>query len=132
MNARVRAMFLVFGALLGCGGKGESFVSVSPSEAVKLLEDPNTFLLDVRTREEYAAEHLSKATLIPLQELEQRLAELPQNKDQALLLYCRSGNRTISAASILANHGYKNIFNLKGGIKEWVQHAFPVETAPAQ
>lgn len=125
-------MVLVFGALVGCGGKGESFVTVSAPEAAKRLEDPKTFLLDVRTKEEYASEHLSKATLIPLQELEQRLAELPQNKDQALLLYCRSGNRSVSAASILAKHGYKNIFNLKGGIKEWVKHDFPVESTPRE
>ncbi len=120
-------MWVVVWSLAGCGAQADTFVDVSAPESAKLLEDPATFLLDVRTREEYDSGHLAQATLVPLQELEQRLAELPPQKDRPFLIYCRSGNRSVSAATILAKHGYTKVFNLKGGIKEWVQHKFPVE-----
>ena len=123
---RVQMLLLVLGAIAGCGVKAESFVSVSAPESAKLLEDPATFLLDVRTHEEYDSGHLAQATLVPLHELEGRLAELPPQKDRPFLIYCRSGNRSVSAATILAKHGYTKVFNMKGGIKEGVQHKLPV------
>lgn len=127
INGRIRAMWVVVWTLAGCGAKADPFIDVSAPESAKLLEDSATFLLDVRTREEYDSGHLAQATLIPLQELEQRVAELPPQKDRPFLIYCRSGNRSVSAAQILAKNGYTKVFNLKGGIKEWVQHKFPVE-----
>jgi rhodanese-related sulfurtransferase len=61
---------------------------------------------------------------VPVSELENRLAELPQ--DKPIIVYCRSGSRSTSAASILLNKGFKEIFNMTGGITEWQSKGFPV------
>jgi rhodanese-related sulfurtransferase len=73
-------------------------------------------LVDVRTAEEFATGHIPGAVNIPVQELQQRLEEIPQ--DTAVVLYCRSGNRSGQAASILGDAGYPEIYDL-GGIVAW-------------
>ncbi|MBK8869655.1 MAG: rhodanese-like domain-containing protein [Elusimicrobia bacterium] len=113
---------------MGCGAKSDVYETVTATEATKILEDSGTFLLDVRTPGEYQSGHLANATLIPVQELEQRLADLPADKERTVLVYCRSGNRSVSAAKILGRQGYKKILNLKGGILEWTRRGLPVET----
>lgn len=80
--------------------------------------------IDVRTPEEYAAGHVKGAELIPLQELERRLAEVP--KDKQVYVYCRSGRRSAEAAALLVKAGYGNIENVMGGIEGWKAAGFPV------
>ena len=82
-------------------------------------------LLDVRTPEEYAEGHIKGAKLIPIQELAGRLAEVPH--DKRVYLYCHSGVRSARASKLLADHGYTNIENIKGGIVAWKQAGYPVE-----
>lgn len=79
--------------------------------------------IDVRTPEEYAESHIKGSTLIPLQQLEQRIAELP--KDKQVYLYCHSGRRSVVAANILTKAGYSNIENIEGGITAWKDAGFP-------
>ncbi len=81
--------------------------------------------LDVRTPKEYAEGHIKGAVLIPVQELEQRMAEVP--KDKQVYVYCHSGGRSSRAASMLAQHGYSNIENVVGGIVAWKKSHYPVE-----
>jgi len=81
--------------------------------------------LDVRTPKEYAEGHIKGAVLIPVQELEQRMAEVP--KDKQVYVYCHSGVRSSRAASMLAQHGYTNIENVVGGIEAWKKSYYPVE-----
>jgi len=81
-------------------------------------------LLDVRTPEEYAEGHIKGATLIPLQELESRMAEVP--KDKRVYVYCHSGRRSAAAASMLAKAGFTNIENVQGGITAWQEAGYPV------
>jgi len=82
-------------------------------------------LLDVRTPEEYAEGHIKGAKLIPIQRLPERLAEVPH--DKRVYVYCRSGARSARAAKLLAEHGYTNIENIKGGIVAWRDAGYPVE-----
>jgi len=89
-------------------------------------KSPVPFLMvDVRTPEEYAEGHIKGAKLIPLAELEQRLAELP--KDKQLYVYCRSGRRSVSASEILARAGFSRVENVLGGINAWSAAGYPVE-----
>jgi rhodanese-related sulfurtransferase/rubrerythrin len=74
-------------------------------------------LLDVRQPEEYANEHLPGATLIPLPELSNRLAEL--DPARPTIVYCAIGGRSRIAAQMLAGKGWEKVFNLSGGIKAW-------------
>jgi rhodanese-related sulfurtransferase len=128
IKKRIQSLFILVGALMGCGAKGGVYEDVTATEAIKILENPGTFLLDVRTPGEYQSGHLANATLIPVQELEQRLPELPSDKDLTVLVYCRSGNRSVFASKILSRQGYKKVLNLKGGILEWTRRGLPVET----
>jgi rhodanese-related sulfurtransferase/rubrerythrin len=74
-------------------------------------------LLDVRQPEEYESEHLPGAKLIPLPELSGRLAELDAEKPT--IVYCAIGGRSRVAAQVLAAKGFREVFNLTGGIKAW-------------
>lgn len=80
-------------------------------------------LIDVRTPEEFASGHIAGAQNIPLQELPNRLGELPQ--DQPIVLYCRSGNRSGQAMQLLAKAGYDHLYNL-GGVIEWQTAGLPL------
>ena len=79
-------------------------------------------LLDVRTQEEYDQDNIEGATLIPVAELEARLDELAQYKDTPILVYCRSGNRSMTASQILIENGFEDVHNLLGGIGAWNKH----------
>ncbi len=81
-------------------------------------------LIDVRTPEEFASGHISGAVNIPLDSLQNRLSEVPQ--DEAVVVYCRSGNRSSQAARILEQAGYSNIYDL-GGLNTWSAQGFPIE-----
>ncbi|RLC99540.1 MAG: rhodanese-like domain-containing protein [Chloroflexota bacterium] len=97
---------------------------VSAPDAYQLYQD-DVFVLDVRTPEEYQDAHLPGATLIPLEELEARSGELPQN--ETILVYCRSGNRSLQAVYLLENAGFDRVHSLDRGIKNWIQNGFEVE-----
>ena len=84
---------------------------------------PDLFVLDVRNIEEFNANHLYNATLIPLAELEGRLAELASYNDTEIIVYCRTGFRSEQASNILINNNYYNftkIYNMLGGINTWI------------
>ncbi|MGB1459216.1 MAG: rhodanese-like domain-containing protein, partial [Candidatus Thalassarchaeaceae archaeon] len=86
----------------------------------EINDNPDAFLLDVRTQGEWEDDgHLEDATLIPHTDLEDRESELPEDKDELILLYCRSGNRSQNAASTLLDMGYTNIVELQVGINGW-------------
>jgi len=76
-------------------------------------------LVDVRTDEEYREGHIPGAIHIPHDQVEQRLDELKPMREQQLLLICRSGRRSVMAAEVLSNHGFNQLYNLKGGMLEW-------------
>jgi len=82
------------------------------------------FLLDVRTPEEFSQDgHVAAATLIPLNELDSRLSELPTDKPIACI--CRSGNRSTVACTDLAARGY-HVTNVTGGMHAWAAAGFPI------
>lgn len=101
--------------------------NVSTKEAKELIGgEKDVFLLDVRTKEEYNESHLKTAHLIPVQELEQNIDKIPT--DKRVIVYCASGRRSASACKILKNKGLKALYNIEGGIRQWVADGYPVET----
>ncbi|MDA0242459.1 MAG: rhodanese-like domain-containing protein [Chloroflexi bacterium] len=97
-----------------------------PADYVAQFQQPAAehVLIDVRTPEEFASGHIAGAINIPVDEVSQRLAEFPT--DQPVVLYCRSGNRSAQAASILTSAGYNNLYDL-GGIIDWQAQGLPVQ-----
>lgn len=96
-----------------------TYECISQDEAHALMEDGNDcIILDVRTQEEYDEKHILNAICIPNETIgTEPPAELP-NKDQLILVYCRSGNRSKQASEKLAAMGYTNIKEF-GGINTW-------------
>ena len=81
-------------------------------------------LVDVRTPGEFAGGYIPGAVNIALQELNQRLNKIP--KEKPVVVYCRSGNRSASAAQALLQAGYSEVYDL-GGIIEWSRQGMPIK-----
>lgn len=106
--------------LFSCSGtSGTGYRDNSASEFSNNMQKPNTFLLDVRTKGEYETAYITGSTLIPVQELERRINELEPHKEKTILVYCRSGRRSVKASKILLKAGFTDVVNLKGGINGW-------------
>ena len=111
--------------LSGCSASPEkssgknSYQQISGEEAAQIMaREENYILLDVRTREEYENAHIPGAICIPNETIgTEEIPELP-DKEQMILVYCRSGNRSKQAAEKLAALGYTNIVEF-GGILDW-------------
>lgn len=109
--------------LSGCGsqsnGNDSDYRQISTDEAVALMEEESNYIiLDVRTPEEYAEKHIPNAINIPNETIgTDEIPELP-DKDQLILVYCRSGNRSKQASEKLVDLGYTNIVEF-GGINDW-------------
>jgi rhodanese-related sulfurtransferase len=97
------------------------------SRDVKALLDKDTgvFLLDVRTPQEYSQGRLAKSVLIPIDEFERRIGEVPKNK--TIVVYCAVGSRSKPVANFLAQQGYKDVYNMTDGIVGWYRNGFPVQ-----
>ena len=108
-------------AIAGCssGGGEASYEQISGAEAKALMDRESGYIiLDARTQEEYDLGHIPGAILIPEYEIADRAeAELP-DKDQLILVYCRSGRRSKIAAEELVKLGYTNVKEF-GGIIDW-------------
>ena len=94
-----------------------AYQNISAEHAKTLSQQPEYILLDVRTPAEISERSIAGSLNVPLQELEQRLSEIP--RDKKLLVICRSGNRSRQAIQILSKHGYKELYNVEGGITAW-------------
>jgi rhodanese-related sulfurtransferase len=99
-------------------------VNVSVQQAADLRES-GALMLDVRTVEEWNEAHIPDASLIPLDQLEARVNEVPTGVP--VVIYCRSGNRSQTALWILRNAGYTNVHNMLGGINAWFDAGLPTE-----
>ncbi len=111
----------------GCNDN-DNIVSVSAPEFDTKIKTDSVQLLDVRTPQEYAEGHIEGALNINIQSDDfQQMAEKELSKDSTILVYCRSGRRSMDAAGILTRLGYR-VINLKGGIIEWKEDGLPVTT----
>ncbi|MEL7655511.1 MAG: rhodanese-like domain-containing protein [Bacillota bacterium] len=125
-------LILVVVAFAGCSNQGDGnslggdkmtdetgYIDITPEDAKERLDSgEEIILLDVRTKEEYDTAHIENSVLIPVDELETEAPKSLKDKDTPIFVYCRSGNRSVTAANILVELGYKNVYNL-GGIIDW-------------
>lgn len=101
-------------------------MQINPLAAVRLMDEEGMLILDVREASEYSAGHLRQSLHIPASALKSRLNELVKYKNKPILAYCRSGNRSGSAARQLKKAGFENVHNLAGGIMAWSNANLPV------
>ena len=98
---------------------------ITPLEYVdKFGNSPDHLLIDVRTAEEYESGYIEGAVNIPVQELPQRLDEVP--RELPIVVYCRSGNRSAAAVETLSAAGYSPIYDM-GGIRDWIAAGLPTQ-----
>ena len=126
----MRKLVPFFAALLliaGCAAPAQesSYRQVTAEEAIALMEKESGYIiLDVRTQTEYDQGHIPGAICVPNETI--GTGEIPQlpDKEQLILVYCRSGNRSKQAAQKLADSGYMNIVEF-GGILSWTGETVP-------
>lgn len=96
-----------------------SYIQIQMDEAIMMMEEETDYIiLDVRTPEEFAEKHIPGAVNVPNESIgTEEINELP-NKDQLILVYCRSGNRSKQASEKLVALGYTNVYEF-GGINDW-------------
>lgn len=131
-NGSLKRILLVILAVLAlCGGAGcgqanntteaekMTYKSISAEEAKKIMDEQEGYLIvDVRRDDEYAQGHVPGAILVPNETIREKAEESLPDKDQLLLVYCRSGRRSKEASAVLAELGYSNVMEF-GGIIDW-------------
>ena len=123
---RILPLFLLLLLMLtGCGGTASNassesdYQQISQEEAKEMMDTQDVIILDVREQDEYDSGHIPSAVLLPVGTIdEETAAEVIPEKDSTVLVYCRSGNRSKTASSALAELGYTNIYEF-GGINTW-------------
>ena len=119
MRRRSFTLLLALVLLLTACAQAVSYEQITQEEAKQIMDTTNGYiLLDTRTREEYDQSHIPGALLIPHTEIAERAADELPDKDQVILVYCRSGNRSKQASQKLADMGYTHIVEF-GGINDW-------------
>lgn len=112
--------FLFFTVLAASCSQAQNVSELSvPDFEKKMAESANKTILDVRTAEEYQSGHLQDAILIDYykNDFKQQLSKLDKNKP--VFVYCASGGRSGSASDVLSDMGFKQVYDLKGGINAW-------------
>ena len=121
-----KLIFLLLAVMLltACGQAKENdqeavYVSITAEEAKRIMDSEEGYIiLDVRTQEEYDEGHIPGAIVISHEEIEEKAEDVLTDKDQLILVYCRSGRRSKIAAEALVELGYTNIKEF-GGIIDW-------------
>ena len=121
-----KLVFLLLAVMMltACGhdkenNQGAVYMNITAEEAKRIMDNEEGYIiLDVREQDEYDAGHIPGAILIPYTQIGEKANEMLPDKDQLILVYCRSGRRSKIAAEALAELGYTNIKEF-GGIIDW-------------
>ena len=121
-----KLVFLLLAVMMltACGqdkekDQGAVYVNITAEEAKEIIDSEEGYIiLDVRTQEEYDEGHIPSAIVISHEEIEEKAEDVLTDKDQLILVYCRSGRRSKIAAEALLELGYTNIKEF-GGIIDW-------------
>ena len=113
---------LIVIVLSGCTATKEEnkimYNKITAEEAKEMIDTQEVIILDVRTKEEFKEKHIEGALLIPDYELEKLAKSKLPDKNKKILVYCRSGNRSKSAARLLIDMGYTDVYDF-GGMINW-------------
>lgn len=123
--AMVAFIALIVYLIASAGGNAALAREVNVAQAYEMYQQDDVFVLDVRTQQEWDEYHAPNTTLIPLDQLQARINEVP--KDKEILIVCRSGNRSQEARDILLAAGY-NATSMSGGLLDWRANGYPVES----
>lgn len=100
---------------------------INVSQAIRLMNQKTSVVVDVTEPQEFQAGHLPKARNIPLKQLAERTSELEKKKKMPVIVVCRSGNRSKKGAMILGREGFEQVYTISGGLQAWQKENLPVE-----
>ena len=103
--------------------------TLTPANAVALINREKAVIVDVSEPDEYAAGHIANAKNVPLAQLEGQLTSVAKNKALPLILVCASGKRAQNAVAVAQKLGYTNVQAVAGGMKGWRAADMPVKKA---
>ena len=118
------ALLVALVGILLLSPKIPTSVEITPAQAYVKFQQ-GAFFLDVRSQEEWDQFHIAGSILIPLDQLQNQLSELP--KDQDIVVVCLSGHRSQSGTTILQQAGFPHVSCLSGGLQAWNAAGYPVE-----
>jgi rhodanese-related sulfurtransferase len=101
--------------------------SINTQQAVRLINDDDALILDVRDSNEYKAAHILNALHIPMAKLATEASNVIKDKSRPIIVCCKSGNRSSEASKILSAAGYTNVSQLKNGFFAWQDANLPIE-----
>lgn len=105
------------------GGK-----KLSPPEAVRLINDRDARVVDVRPAADFKKAHLLGAISIPADKLKDRIGEIGKDKTKPVIVYCALGGSARESAELLRKQGFAEAFPLRGGLNAWLAASLPVTT----
>lgn len=105
----------------------QKFANLSPAQLVQTMNSDSPLLLDVRETNEVTGGVIGNARHIPLSDLGKRISELDKSRDQKVIAYCRSGNRSATACRMLEKHNFTDVAHLQGGILAWESANLPLK-----
>lgn len=100
--------------------------SIDPQQAVRLLNDDEATMVDVRDPAEFRAGHITDARNLPVKEFDRRISELDRYRERTVIVCCQSGARSQSVATKLKKAGFAKVANLSGGMQSWTSANLPV------
>lgn len=106
-------------------GASSEIKHISVGEAKQAVSGSDAQFVDVRTPAEYKGGHAVKALNLPLDTLENNIAQLDKNKP--VYVICETGSRSKKGAEIMQNAGFEEVYNIKGGTSAWMEAGFPTE-----
>lgn len=112
----------------GRSGNSGLPAEINVQQAYQRYQAQDAFFLDVRTVPEWEDAHIPNTTLIPLDELPNRVHEIP--RDRPIVVVCRSGNRSAVGRDILKQAGFEQVTSMAGGVTAWRAAGYPVVSGP--
>jgi rhodanese-related sulfurtransferase len=114
--------------------RGAGSFAISPAEAVGLLNQGGTLLMDIRAAAEYEAGHITDARSAPAGELQGKMVDTVKKfKEKPVLVYCENGTASAATAKKLREQGFTKVLTLRGGLQSWRQENLPlVKSSPVK
>jgi rhodanese-related sulfurtransferase len=127
------ALFAIIGMLVGSEvlRRMRGVQTVSTAEALRLINDQEAWVVDIRDAGDYKTGHIPQARLLPFATLKERLSELTKAGDKPIIVYCRTGSTSQSACALLKKNSIANVYSLNGGLSAWLDANLPVSRKKA-
>lgn len=122
------ALLAIIGMLIGSEvlRRMRGVRSVNANEALRMMNDQEAWVVDVRDAGAFKTGHIPQARHIALAALKERSSELSKAGDKPLIVYCHSGVSSQSACALLKKNGIANAYSLAGGIAAWIEAGLPI------